>query len=385
MGGLLNSIKYRYIHSLKYLLIIVSFLINIPLITSSVNQWPIFRGDSQLSGNSSVKIDLPIKLANKYQFQQEIKASPIINEQTIFISTLDGNILALDLNTLEVKWKYQTNMQIEASGLVVQDMLCVGDIQGNFWAFNKRNGQLLWKYSGQEKITGSANYFYQAKQLYLVFGTYGGQIICLNGQTGQKQWVYQIDNYINGTPAIFNNQIAIGGCDALLHVINTQGKLITSFNTGSYIASSPIWENNNLIAANYGGTILSFNVLQNKENWQHNNQAEWDAFFSTPAFNDELIIIGNRNGQVYGFDKKSGKSKWSFLTGKAIDSSAVLTDQYVVIGSQDGYLYMLDIEKGSEVWSFYAGSPILNSVALIDSHLVLVTENGMLYHFTFNL
>ncbi len=49
---------------------------------------------------------------------------------------------------------------------------------------------------------------------------------------------------------------------------------------------------------------------------------------------------------------------WSFKTGGAVRSCAVVQDGHVYIGSADRQLYALDLATGEKIWAFTADSPI---------------------------
>ncbi len=68
--------------------------------------WPIYRGDSNLSGYTDSDLSDTLKLKWSYKTDGDIIASPVIGYGKIFIGSTDGNMYALNIEdgslTLEI-------------------------------------------------------------------------------------------------------------------------------------------------------------------------------------------------------------------------------------------------------------------------------------------
>jgi FOG: WD40-like repeat len=80
---------------------------------------------------------------------------------------------------------------------------------------------------------------------------------------------------------------------------------------------------------------------------------------STPAVANNLVIVGNQNGEVMALSLKDGKKKWSFATGGAIFSSPAVYKNEVVLGSGDGFIYNLNVRTGKLNWKTATGASVL--------------------------
>lgn len=104
-----------------------------------------------------------------------------------------------------------------------------------------------------------------------------------------------------------------------------------------------------------------------------------DAFYSSPAVADDLVVVGNRDKSVRALDARTGDVRWTFPTRRRVEGSPVVVGQRVFIGSQDGSLYALDLKSGAKLWEQPLGSAITASPAVGRNRLVIGTQEGILY------
>lgn len=105
-----------------------------------------------------------------------------------------------------------------------------------------------------------------------------------------------------------------------------------------------------------------------KLRWSISDEAN---IISTPAFSNDLVIVGNQLGRINAYAYNSGKKKWSFKTEGAIFSSPAIAGNRVVLGSADGKIYCLDTKKGKLQWSFKTSAAVLGA-PLINGDTVFI-------------
>jgi outer membrane protein assembly factor BamB len=67
-----------------------------------------------------------------------------------------------------------------------------------------------------------------------------------------------------------------------------------------------------------------------------------------------IVYIGDSSGAVHAIDIMSGKYKWKFLTGGAIDFPPSIWKGRAYVGSADGWIYCLNAKNGKQLWRFRA-------------------------------
>lgn len=76
---------------------------------------------------------------------------------------------------------------------------------------------------------------------------------------------------------------------------------------------------------------------------------------STPSLTDEQVFVGAYNGRVYALDRKTGEPLWVTVLGQTIGASPVLHEGFLywsveIFNPPDGYLVKMDARNGQVVW-----------------------------------
>jgi outer membrane protein assembly factor BamB/predicted phosphodiesterase len=109
-----------------------------------------------------------------------------------------------------------------------------------------------------------------------------------------------------------------------------------------------------------------------KEQWTYNTG--W-TIASTPALSQDLAIVGDASGTVYGFAMDTGKIQWKFEAQNAVYSTPSVGNDLVVLASTDGNVYALRAATGKKRWRYKTERPIVASPAVVTtSH-----TNGTVY------
>jgi len=349
--------------------------------------WPLFRGNSNLSGISDTRLPDNLKLEWSFKTGADIIASPVVGNDKVYIGSSNGNVYALDFNSGKEIWKFNSGDDIEASALLIDSTLFVGNLGGEFFALNANSGSLKWKTKVSGDIRGSANYVKVSENKTLIFvGSYDNKMYCFDFVAGEKIWEYKTKNYINGAPATDGKYVVFGGCDSKLHIVNVvDGSSAGEVKTGSYIPGSSALVEGFSYLGKYDSRMLKIDVANKEIVWQFKDEKIGGAFFSTPAIGEETIVVGCRNRYFYCLDKNTGAKKWSFRTQDEIDSSPVIAGEKVIFGSADGRLYILNRADGRKLWSYEIGASITSSPAVTGGKIIIGAEDGTIYSFGGNL
>ena len=345
--------------------------------------WAVFRGNSELTGQAAGNLPDELELAWKFQTGNSIKSTPVIAGATAYVSSTDKYLYAIDLQTGKEKWRFEADDELEASPLFHDGVIYIGSNGGLLYAIDAATGQPKWTFKDAGKITGSANIAIDPEtgRPLLVFGSYDSNLYCLNADDGSIRFIHPADNYINGSVAVANNTVFFGSCDAMIYQVPiADPDAVKTIDAGSYVAANPAVHNGIIYAGNYDGMFIAADIATQTILWKYDDTQ--DAFFSSPAVNEEVVIVGCRDKKLYCFDKTTGDIRWTFLAGDNFDSSPVICGGKVIIGNDDGRLYILDIQTGKEVFSYTLGSPITGSAAIAQNHILIGDDNGTLYAFT---
>ena len=204
--------------------------------------WALPRGNSGLSGSIRDEIIDNPRIAWTFDAGSPISGDAGVYDGIVYVGTDDGVFFAIDFESGQEIWRHTGEDVIEAEPAISEDLVFIGASDGQFYALDRATGEERWKIQLDDKITAGANLIESPNgdgRWVLVAGN-DGLLRCLLAEDGQEVWSYMTDNYINGTPAMLDNQhIIFGGCDAFLHIVNVEnGEAIEQYETTAYIPSS---------------------------------------------------------------------------------------------------------------------------------------------------
>lgn len=344
--------------------------------------WPVFRGSRGLHGVAPGGLSQQLELLWSFEAGGAVTSSPVVADGRVYVGSDDGKLHCVDARTGEGLWAFETEDMIEAPPLVVDGRVYIGSSDFFFYALDAKTGELAWKFETDDKILGGANYARVDGKLRIVVGSYDTRLYCFDAETGTELWRYTTENYVNGTPAVLDDRVVFGGCDAVLHVVSiTTGEATGSIPLGPdcHIAGSVALADGRVYFGHYGNQFLCVDLAKQELVWSYDSDRH--AFFSSPSLGTDRVVFGGRDRHLHCVDRKTGEELWSFPTRRKVDGSPVIAGERVVFGSGDGRVYILALADGKELWTYDVGKAVGTSPAVTDGTIYLGANDGLLYAF----
>jgi eukaryotic-like serine/threonine-protein kinase len=356
------------------------FALSAALLTAA--DWPQYRGGPELRGVAAGKLADRLDLLWSFKTGGPVKSSAAIVGGNVFVGSDDGFLYSLALATGKTNWAFKTGGNVESSPLVHEGHVFFGSDEPMFYALDAKSGKQVWKFPVGDKMPGAPNLVRapNGKDWNVVFGNHDAKLYCLDAATGKSNWVYETGNGINGTPAVFAGQTALGGCDALLHIVAlTNGSKVKELEVGAPVLGSVAVADWRVYGGHFENQVFCVDVAKGTNLWSYRDRAF--AYVSSPAVLGDRLVIGGRDKRVHCLRTKDGEAIWTFGTRGKVDSSPVICDGKVVVGSEDGRLYLLALADGKELWSYEIGQGLAASPAVSDGKVVIGSEDGSVYCF----
>jgi outer membrane protein assembly factor BamB len=223
--------------------------------------------------------------------------------QTLFCSTKNGLLHALNPQTGKVFWKKTVPGMISGAPAAIATHLLLGTADNILYALNPADGQTLWTYEAKTSILENALPDQVNNQVY--FAAHDSIFHCLNLKTGKQKWHLFTFGIITSPPALLNNKIYIGTAEGYVYCLDAT-------------KSAKILWRKKLPMPVSGPLSLSAHGLF--------------VPVSDPSVNKGALCALSLSGEL----------KWTFDLGSATSSGPVPVGNRVVIGAEDGSLYCIE-------------------------------------------
>ena len=345
--------------------------------------WPMFRGDPSGWGYRDIAISRAPRLKWTFDTASGVESTAAIVGDRVYVGTMDGAMLALDLRASDAKgrqiWKYQAEAGIQSSPSVHDGRVYFGDDFGFFYALDAKTGDQIWKYDTEgAEIVSSAVFYGQD----VLFGSWDANLYALHAEKGSLSWKFETGGPINSTPAIEGNRTAVTGCDEILRVVNLDTRREDfQLEMKSYTAASPVLDKGKLFVGTFANEVIAVDLFARKPIWSYSHPRKKFPYASSAAFDGTRLVVGGRDKMVHCIDAAKGESIWTFPTKARVESSPVIARNIVMCGSSDKNLYWLDLANGKEIWRYESDGAFTASPALAHGRVVVGASNGLVYCF----
>lgn len=240
-----------------------------------------------------------------------IVASPVIVEETIYISSSDGRVYALDTTYGDLKWKSEPLAEKLWTSPVLQgDILYVSTFDGHIYALSLETGELSdWSFESEAGFASSPVIYGDI----IFLGSFDRYLYAVKIGSDVPMWRFpqenQAGNWFWAAPIVNAGTVYAGCLDGKLYAIEaeTGEKLWEPFDTGSPIVSSPVLVGNLLVVANEAGNVYVINpetgVGERIKNRENGDKSTIDAQIRAPLCAHEgLVYIRDEDNKLYIVD-----------------------------------------------------------------------------------
>ncbi|MFQ6019828.1 MAG: PQQ-binding-like beta-propeller repeat protein [Dehalococcoidia bacterium] len=221
------------------------------------------------------------------------------------------------------------------------------------------------------------------------FGAYDDNVYALDLEDGELVWdePFATDGPVIGGVALNGRDeevdtVFAGSDDGNLYAIDARsGREKDRFDAGDSIWAPPLFDQGIVYVATLGDKLFALDAKTLDEIWDKPFEAE-AGLVSTPVLADEeTLLVGGLDRQLYAVDAGSGREKWSFKADNWFWTQPLVDGGVVYAGSLDKKLYALDLASGDPVskFEFEAESPIRAAPIILDGVLVVADRSGNLY------
>lgn len=332
-----------------------------------------------------------------FKTQGTIRGSSVIDGSYIYFGSADGYLYALNKINSDLLWKFNTQGAIAGAPAVAGTRVYIASRDNYIYSVDTRTGKLTWTFKTQPLLNPSFlqwDYFTAAPVIAgdkLLAASGDGYLYALNNNNGKLLWKFKTNGRVRATALVVKNTVYQPSSDGFVYVIDlNSGKLKWTFETEgatldskkfgfdrNSIYTQPVLENNLLLFGSRDGNVYAVDINTHQQKWKFNYDNTWAMGIASD--NDAVFVNWSTNNVACAIDLQTGKEKWKFLCGAHTYTKPVIAGDELYIGSADGKLYDLDKHTGQKKWQYETGSEIYSSPVYDDAAIFFGCDNGYFY------
>lgn len=272
-----------------------------------------------------------------------------------------------------LRWRFTAEDEIRSTPLVHDDMIYIGAYDENLYALDLETGALRWKFASEGGICSSP----AGNGDVVIFGSEDQNVYAINVAQRAVHWLFQTQGRVRSSPHIADDTCYIGSDDGHLYAIDLRsGRENWHFRTWRPLRSTPFSAGGLVYTGSEDNYVYSLDSTSGVLKWKHPTLRE---ITSSPVVQDGLLFIGSMDGHLRCYDAQMGWEIWKYKTGHFIVGSPRLKHGLVYIGSTDQIFYAIDVKSGKLVWKFQAGGQISSTPAIHGELLFFTCIDQNLY------
>lgn len=316
-----------------------------------------------------------------------LKMTPAIGESSIFTTSSNGVVTAVNKSNGQIRWQVATKLPIAAGPSLNNQLLIVSSRKGDVLALRAETGAKRWKTNVTGEILAKA----AIGDGVVLIKTTDGYLRALSVEDGHSLWSYrQVEpNLIlrgASAPVIKDDRIIVGFANGNLAKLSLENKQLIWLQTiaipeGAFavqrmidIDADPLLLNHHIYAATYQGKVASLDWTSGRILWNHDISS-----YTGMAVDDQTLFVTDAKSLLWAFNSGDGVVNWQQdqLKARTITAPAIM-DNNIVVGDGLGYLHWMSKQDGHFVAREFVGSPIYASPIVSDRIVYVFTSNGYL-------
>ena len=160
-----------------------------------VDDWPMFRHDSEHTGFSTSSAPNMNHTLWKYETGGQVWSSPAVIDGVVYVGSFDGSFYALNSSTGSMLWSFPTGGEVYSSPAISNGIVYFGSFDNCVYGLNASNGFQLWKFKTGGKVFSSPT----IATGVVYFGSDDGFVYALEAQTGDLLWSYETGDTVQSS------------------------------------------------------------------------------------------------------------------------------------------------------------------------------------------
>ena len=318
---------------------------------------------------------LLVSACKKSEFSKDEKL-PETFSTSLFISSQNQFLYALDPRTGAKQWEYYIGDHVEATPVVIGEFLFLPTTD-SMLKIDAKRGKLVKKMWLANTVFTQFVSSPAVDGNNIIIGSLNDTMYSVNTVTENINWRFFAGGDIVSSPTIHNGQVIFAANSKVYALDLATGAMNWEFGAGAF-TSSPVVSAPHVFIGSVDGKLYVLDVATGAARWDYDTKAQ---ILSSPIVYGGNVIFGSNNAKLYCLDTAARKERWIYETSDRIVSSPTADRNIVYFGSYDYYCYALDVIDGKEKWKFQTNALIKSSPLVYNGVIYFGSHDKNMYAF----
>ncbi len=207
------------------------------------------------------------------EFTERVWATPLLHDGTLYVSSFDGTLYALDAANGALRWKFQTEGALAAAPALHDGTLYFGSFDLHFYAVDAASGSLKWR-----------------------------------SQEGGGKWFW-------ATPAIHGDRVYAPNLDGKVYVYDTGSgaPMVSPIDLGSPAVTTPVVSGDYVFVGVENAEVYRIDTGGGQKMRFYDESATEGAMLNAPLtlVNGVIYVHTQAPDRLYAFNVADGVSQWA--------------------------------------------------------------------------
>ena len=270
-------------------------------------------------------------------------------------------------------WRMRATGAVQRPIRAAGDRLYFGTWGGDVYCLDAATGREIWRQNvGSDVISEIA-----VDKGLAYLGATDGRVIAMDTETGKPKWEYKTGGPVQASPAVGGGKVFIGSGDCCFYALDAKtGKFRWKFEMARMTQSKPIYTDGAVFFGAWDQHFYALNAKDGSVRWKTpiGGIIYFSPANSNPATDGKRIVVAstpwpkkNEVPDIYALDAKTGQVAWThrcLIDSHCAFNTASIEGGRLYISSLGGKLFCLSMADGNEIWSAgigqeaYDNSPI---------------------------
>ncbi len=287
------------------------------------------------------------KTAWNWRARNAILAAPLLDGESLYVTSADGTLTSLNRITGEKRWQLDLHEELTTTPTIADGRLFVMSSEESLTAIDAKEGKSLWKFHrdppGGFTIRGNARPQVAHGLVFAAFAD--GTVAALNPADGALKWSRQV----SGTGEYLDvDWLEAPEADTRVYVASAKlGALALDAATGESSWSAALPGANHVLVdgprifAGGRGLLLALDRQSGAELWRL--KLSGDHYTTQPVAMNGLVLLAEDRGPLLALDAQSGSPRGAFDPGSGFSMAPLAIPGVVYIISNSGSLFSLGL------------------------------------------